>query len=241
MPKEFRSYNQYCLLARTLDVLGERWTLLIVRELLSGPKRFTDLQDALGGIGTNLLSSRLKQMEHNSLIYRTKLPPPGVAFVYELTEQGRKLDETLLTLIRWGIPLLAKPKRKEERFMPHWLLHGMLSTFNPQAAPADAESYEFHVDDEVFHVHVQDGRASGDMGRAHRPDLVWKSDSEQFMSLVFKMVSPEQANELGFIKIGTAEIAKRLLDMFPLSPLEPVVTAAQTSSADWASEADAVR
>jgi DNA-binding HxlR family transcriptional regulator len=239
MPKEFRSYNQYCVLARTLDVLGERWTLLIVRELLSGPKRFTDLQEALGGIGTNLLSSRLKQMEHNGLVYRTKLPPPGVAFVYELTEHGRKLDETLLTLIRWGIPLLAAPKRKEERFMPHWLLHGMLGIFNPRAAPVHAESYEFHVDDEVFHVRVENGRANGDMGRAHRPDLVWKSDAEQFMSLVFKMMSPEQAGELGFIKTGTPEIAKRLLGMFPLSPPEPAAGMAGITPAGQAAVAGA--
>lgn len=218
MTKESRSYNQYCPLARTLDVLGERWTLLIVRELLSGPKRFKDLQDALAGIGTNLLSSRLKEIERNGLIVRAKLPPPGVASVYELTEHGRKLDETLLSLIRWGIPLLAKPKKADEYFMPHWLLHGMLSAFNPSLAQGISETYEFHVDEEVFHTRVHDGQASGDMGKGHNPDLVWVSNSEQFMGLVFRLNTPQQAFAEGLIKVGNVAIVERVLHIFdPIS------------------------
>ncbi|HAT33986.1 MAG TPA: transcriptional regulator [Janthinobacterium sp.] len=214
MTKETRSYNQYCPLARTLDVLGERWTLLIVRELLSGPKRFKDLQDALVGIGTNLLSARLKEIERNGLVARAKLPPPGVASVYELTEHGRKLDETLLSLIRWGIPLLAEPKRPTDYFMPHWMLHGMLSTFKPSLAHGLVETYEFHVDNEVFHTHVRDGHASGDMGKGHHPCLVWESDSESFMALVFNLMTPQQAHERGYIKTGTVEMVQRVLRIF---------------------------
>ncbi len=214
MSKGTRSYNQYCPLARTLDVLGERWTLLIVRELLSGPKRFKDLQDALVGIGTNLLSARLKEVERNGLVTRAKLPPPGVASVYELTEHGRKLDETLLSLIRWGIPLLAAPKRPEENFQPHWMLHGMLSTFKPSLAKGLVATYEFQVDQEVFHTHVQDGHASGDMGKGHAPSLVWNSDSETFMALVFQMMTPQEAFDRGYVKVGTVEQLETALRLF---------------------------
>lgn len=222
MSKESRSYNQYCPLARTLDVLGERWTLLIVRELLSGPKRFKDLQDALVGIGTNLLSSRLKEIERNGLVVRAKLPPPGVAAVYELTEHGRKLDETLLAMIRWGIPLLATPKKPDEYFMPHWLLHGMLSAFKPGLAQGISESYEFHVDEEVFHTRVQHGQASGDMGKCHAPDLVWKSDSERFMALVFRVITPEQALAEGLVQVGDTAILNRVLALFdPIAAAPP--------------------
>lgn len=220
MTKGTRSYNQYCPLARTLDVLGERWTLLIVRELLSGPKRFKDLQDALVGIGTNLLSARLKEIERNGLVTRAKLPPPGVASVYELTEHGRKLDETLLSLIRWGIPLLAAPKKPDEYFLPHWMLHGMLSTFKPALAKGLAETYEFRVDHEVFHTRVQDGHASGDMGKGHAPCLIWESDSESFMALVFNLMTPQQAAERGYLLVGSAEHLERVLRIFdPMTAL----------------------
>ncbi len=214
MIKGLRSYNQYCPLARTLDILGERWTLLIVRELLSGPKRFKDLQDALVGIGTNLLSTRLKEMERNGLIFRSKLPPPGVASVYELTEHGRKLDETLLSLVRWGIHLLETPKKDNEHVRPHWLLYGMLSTFNPASARGISETYEFHVDDEIFHIQVLEGRATGDMGKGHNSDLIWVSDSEHFMALAFGLTSPQKAYEDGAIKIGNVAIIDRMLQIF---------------------------
>lgn len=217
MNKQPRSYNQYCPLARTLDILGERWTLLIVRELLCGSKRFKDLQDALVGIGTNLLSMRLKEMERNALVVRSKLPPPGVAWVYELTELGRGLDETLLAMVRWGIHLLSVPKRENEQTRPHWLLYGMLSAFNPTAAQGISETYEFHVDDEVFHLQVRDGHATGDMSKGHDPSLVWVSDSEHFMAFAFGLASRQQAIDDGVLRVGNLETMDRVLRIF--SPL----------------------
>ena len=214
MIKKPRSYNQYCSLARALDLVGERWTLLIVRELLSGPKRFKDLLDALMGIGTNLLSARLKEMERNALILKEMLPPPGVASVYALTEHGRKLDETLLALTKWGIPLLAEPKTPDEYFMPHWFLQGMLSAFNATEAADVTETYEFHVDDEIFHARVHEGRATGDMGRGHNSNLIWSSDSENFMAMAFRMMSPEQSIKKGFVKAGNLDVLKRALRLF---------------------------
>src|SRR3712207_1892188 len=97
-----RSYNQYCGLAYALDVVGERWTLLIVRELIAGPRRFKDLMDGLPGISTNLLAERLKNLEQQTVIRRRVLPPPAGSTVYELTALGQSLEKTLLELGKWG-------------------------------------------------------------------------------------------------------------------------------------------
>src|SRR5687767_6432977 len=97
-----RSYNQYCGLAYALDQIGERWTLLIVRELIAGPRRFKDLMDGLPGISTNLLSERLKSMEQQGLLRRRVLRPPAGSTVYELTSLGQALEKALLELGRWG-------------------------------------------------------------------------------------------------------------------------------------------
>src|SRR3712207_3261653 len=101
-----RSYDQFCGLAKALDVLGERWTLLVVRELLLGPKRYSDLLEGLPGIGTNLLAARLKALEASGLVGRRRLPPPAASNVYELTERGRALEPAIFELIRWGLDLL---------------------------------------------------------------------------------------------------------------------------------------
>ena len=97
-----RSYNQHCGLAYALDIVGERWTLLIVRELFAGPRRFTDLLEGLPGISTNLLSERLKSLEQQGLLKRRVLPPPAGSTVYELTAVGRSLEGTLIELGKWG-------------------------------------------------------------------------------------------------------------------------------------------
>lgn len=97
-----RSYNQYCPIAHALDLVGERWSLLIVRDLLLGPKRFSDLREGLPGIGTNILSDRLRGLEQGGVIARRVLPPPAASAVYELTEYGRALDGPIQTLAAWG-------------------------------------------------------------------------------------------------------------------------------------------
>ena len=97
-----KSYNQYCGLAYALDRVGERWTLLIIRELSAGPRRFTDLLEGLPGISTNLLSERLKELDQQGMLRRRTLPPPAASSVYELTPLGQSLEKSLLELGRWG-------------------------------------------------------------------------------------------------------------------------------------------
>lgn len=117
MPR--RSYDQYCPIARSLDVAGERWTLLIVRELLAGPRRYTDLHADLPGVSTDVLAGRLKDMEREGLVTRRRLPPPGAAYVYELTGRGRELQPVLAALAVWGTPALGEP-RPTDALREHW-------------------------------------------------------------------------------------------------------------------------
>jgi DNA-binding HxlR family transcriptional regulator len=115
-----RSYRQYCGLALALDLVGDRWTLLIVRELLTGAKRFRDLQDGLPGVATNLLSSRLRMLEESELIERRTLPPPAGTTVYSLTNLGAELEEPVHALVRWGAQFMGHRTREQE-FRSHWL------------------------------------------------------------------------------------------------------------------------
>src|SRR5947208_14165031 len=128
-----RSYSQFCPLARSLDILGERWTLLIVRNLLVGPQRYKDLLDGLPGIGTNLLAARLKDLEKEGIIRRRSLPPPAGSTVYELTERGWGLEEPIHVLGRWGIWTIRRDS-PEDAFRPRWGGAGLGIIFRAGAA-----------------------------------------------------------------------------------------------------------
>ena len=150
-----RSYRQFCPLAKALDVLGERWTLLIVRELLAGPKRYTDLRRGLSGLATDLLAARLRDLQHVGVVERREVPPPTPATVYQLTERGYALKPTILELARWGRPLLRDPA--DDSLPDSALLLGFEATFHPEAATGLDETYDIEVDGERVTVHVIDG------------------------------------------------------------------------------------
>jgi DNA-binding HxlR family transcriptional regulator/putative sterol carrier protein len=171
-----RTYDQYCALARALDVVGERWTLLVVRELILGPRRYTDLLDALPGIGTNLLAARLRELERQGVIERRRLPAPAGSAVYDLTARGRQLEPAVIALTRWGSGRLGRPRRGEH-FQPAWLVIAMQAAFQPRAAAGVNETYEFRIDDEVLHVRVEDGSVEARQGPAHEPEVTFISDS----------------------------------------------------------------
>lgn len=213
MSKTPRSYNQFCALAKALDIVGERWTLLITRELMSGPKRFKDLHDALPGIGTNLLSARLKEMEQHGLVARGKLPPPAASAIYELTERGRGLSSVVGELVKWGFSLLGIPQA-EEHFRPRWAMQALLFTFDPEAARGVTETYEFRIDDETFHLSVANGKAEGKLGPATDPDLVLVATSLEFLTLGFGGNQQAFAAEKGLIRKGNAEMLQRFGRIF---------------------------
>lgn len=213
MKKEPRSYNQYCALARALDIVGERWTLLIVRELMSGPKRYTDLRDALPGIGTNLLAARLKEMEGNGLVMRGKLPPPAASAIYDLTERGRGLTGAISELIKWGIVLLEQPK-DGEHFMPHWAFQALLLTFNAEEAAGISETYEFEIDNEIFHFRINAGEVEGKAGPASDPDMIFSGSSDEFLALGTCKDPKKYVQKMGLLRHGTPEMAERFIRIF---------------------------
>jgi DNA-binding HxlR family transcriptional regulator len=135
-----RSYDQYCPLARSLDLLGERWTLLIVRDLIPGPRRYTDLSNELAGIPSDLLTQRLRDLESAGVITRRKLPPPAASSVYELTERGRELEPALVGLARFGLGLLSDPPDPDDPPSPERVSLLLRVLFDPDAAPRERET-----------------------------------------------------------------------------------------------------
>lgn len=140
-----RSYDQYCSVARALDVVGDRWTLLIVRELLAGPRRYTDLHADLPGVSTDVLASRLKDMERDGIATRRRLPPPGAAYVYELAEQGRELLPVLQALGHWGERELAE-RRPTDAVRAHWFALPLLRVLDGEGVvEVGLEEGDFHL------------------------------------------------------------------------------------------------
>ncbi|MFJ9124436.1 winged helix-turn-helix transcriptional regulator [Streptomyces sp. NPDC102340] len=148
MPR--RSYDQYCAAARALDVVGDRWTLLIVRELLAGARRYTDLHADLPGVSTDMLATRLKGMERDGIAVRRRLPPPASVYVYELTPRGRQLLPVLQALGEWGAPGLAE-RRPTDAVRAHWLALPLSRQLEALGEPG---AVEVRVDEGVFHVRL---------------------------------------------------------------------------------------
>lgn len=178
-----RTYNQFCATARTLDLVGERWTLLIVRDLLTGPKRFSDFQNSLRGLGTGLLAARLKHLEREGLVRKVTLPAPARTPAYTLTEAGAELAPAVLALARWGMKWAMGERREGEAFHGGWGVLGLRACFDAEAARGVRAMYEFRVGDEVFHALVQDGTIDTQHGPAQRPDAVIETDDEVLVDM----------------------------------------------------------
>jgi DNA-binding HxlR family transcriptional regulator len=211
-----RSYDQYCAVARALDVVGERWTLLVIRELLPGPKRYKDLLEGLPGIGTNLLAARLRDLEAAGAIQRRMLPPPAGAAVYELTDSGRELESVVLDLARWGLKRMEQPRRRES-FRPDWYGVAMCAAFRPHSAKGVRETYECRIGTDVFHLRVNDGSAEVGQGSAPSPDLIVKADFKSLHAVVSGQVPPIEAIESGRVEIqGDPAALQRCVEIFGL-------------------------
>ncbi len=163
-----KRYAQHCPLARALDVVGERWNLLIVRELTLGPRRFRDLLDGLPGIPTNLLAARLKDLQAAGVLTKRALPPPTAVTVYELTEAGHALRPAMRELLAWGTRYGPAPS-ETDALRPAWLL---LSAANRPTALPDAHTCELRVDGEHFQLSANESRLTVRGGPAEHPDAV---------------------------------------------------------------------
>jgi DNA-binding HxlR family transcriptional regulator len=151
-----RGYGQYCGLARALEIVGERWGLLVIRDLLVRPRRFSELRRGLPRIPTNVLAARLRELEEAGVVRRRLVPRPGTGFQYELTEYGRDLEEAVAALGRWGARELGKPG-PDEVLTPEALVMALRSAFQSASARGFSGSYELRVGDAVVHARIADG------------------------------------------------------------------------------------
>jgi DNA-binding HxlR family transcriptional regulator len=201
-----KHYDQYCPMAHALSLVGERWSLLIVRELIRGPKRYTDLAHGLPGIGTNILAARLKELEAGGILEKKRLPPPFASTVYELTEYGRGLEEPLYALARWGARSLGPPAPDEELY-EGWGVNALGVMFNPVAAEGLTETYVFDVDGDVFTARVVDGELEPELGAAEEPDLRVEMDKCTFYEVAVGRLEPASAVKSGRARLEEGDVA----------------------------------
>jgi DNA-binding HxlR family transcriptional regulator len=196
-----RHYDQYCGIAHALDLVGDRWALLVVRELMRGPMRYTDLVEHLPGIGTNILAARLRDLETGGVVTKRKLPPPAASRVYELTEYGVALKPVLRELGLWGARSLGPPTHEEELF-PGWLPNVIDTVLSPVAPPG---RFEFRVGDEV--ASLVDGEARE--GSVEDPDVVVEGAPEG----VYHLFVDRQLDRVTVH--GDRELLERLVNAAP--------------------------
>jgi DNA-binding HxlR family transcriptional regulator len=207
-----RTYDDGCASAQALDLIGERWALLVVRELVLGPKRFTDLRAGLAGISPNVLTQRLSELEKAGVLRRRKLPPPAATWVYELTEWGAELEPVILAIGRWGArsPLLAPGPMS-----PDALVLSFRTMFDPHAAAGVDASYELRFGEQRYHARVARGRFEIARGPAAVADVVVETDPDTLAAVVYG--GGEGAARKGKLKVeGSKAAFKRFLGLFPL-------------------------
>jgi DNA-binding HxlR family transcriptional regulator len=213
-----RKFDQYCPVAHALSLVGERWSLLIVRELLHGPKRYTDLAHGLPGIGTNILAGRLKELEGCGVIQKRTLPPPAASTVYELTEYGVGLKEALYALARWGARTIGPPGPDDELY-PEWGMNALPALFNPEAARGLTERYAFVVDGDAFTAQVVDGALEASLGAADDADVVVETDMETFFGLASGELAPREAVKSGRARVeGDLNALERCFRVLSFAP-----------------------
>src|SRR2546423_3363430 len=194
-------YQQFCALARALDVAGDRWTLLIVGELVPGPRRFTDLVDGLPGISRKLLTERLRALEGEGIVARRELEPPAARQVYELTDDGRDLAEAMAGLIAWGFTRL-KERDPAESLQARWTAVGMASLADREATKGVRETYQYLVGRSAFHFTVDDGAVRVHDGRAEDPAVVLATDDQTWAGIVSGEISASAARASGALTVA---------------------------------------
>jgi DNA-binding HxlR family transcriptional regulator len=227
---EQRTYNQYCATARTLDIVGERWTLLLIRELLTGPKRFGDLQHSLRGLGTGLLAARMKHLEREGLVHKVTLPPPARTPAYALTQAGEELGPAVLALARWGLKWAMDEPLEQEIFHPGWAVLGLRACFDAEAAAGMHALYEFRVEEEVFHARIADGTIETVHGPAQHPDVTITIGGAAFRDLAAGRSTLAEAIDNGAASVsGDQQVLRRLRRLFRL-PRPQTRSAAQATA-----------
>ncbi|MFL5847912.1 MAG: winged helix-turn-helix transcriptional regulator [Solirubrobacteraceae bacterium] len=214
--KSSRTYGDGCATARALDLVGERWALLVVRELLLGPKRYTDLRRGLPGASPNVLSQRLRELESGGVIRRRQLPPPAASRVYELTDWGRDLDEIVLSLGGWAArsptPLPDGPIVSVDS-----VILALRGRFDPAAAKGLRTSYELRLGDDRFRIEVAEDKIGAARGNADQWDAIIDTDADTLAAVLWggrRLADAQRAGELTIE--GDRAAARRFFRLFPV-------------------------
>ena len=231
-----RTYGQYCSVAKALDVIGDRWTLLIVRELLlAGTARYTDLRNGLPGIATNLLAERLRELEAAGIVVREDAPPPIATALFRLTPRGEELRSTLDELARWGIPLMAQGPAEGDRFRAQWLTWPAELFLSDRDPEGPAVAIELHAAEQPMVIETSGGEVHVRRGRAESPDAILRGPPYPILGLLSGAIGMESALGMGLELEGDPEALRRFLPLGPpadgLAPAQGAGSAAVNADA----------
>jgi DNA-binding HxlR family transcriptional regulator len=208
-----RSYGQFCGFARAVEVIGERWALLIVRDLLVGAKRFGELQRGLPKIPTNILTTRLKELEDAGIVQRRASSRPGGGVLYELTPRGEDLESAVLAIGRWGAKMLDAP-RPDEVITNDSMIMALRTTFRPAAAAGVHASYELRMGPVVIHAIVDDANLVAGAGPLPGAGLVIEA-GPGLKAVMAHEIAPNEAIAQGLVRItGDPSLFDRFAEMF---------------------------
>jgi DNA-binding HxlR family transcriptional regulator len=211
-----RTYHDACGISRALDVVGERWALLVVRELLLGPKRFTDIRQGLPHLGPDVLAQRLRDLEESGLVRRRKLPPPAASQVYELTVVGAALEPALIELGRWG-GANAPPPTEDMGMSLEAHIVSLRTLFVPELAGDFRATLELRLGEHRYRVTIADGEIEAVRGEAIAPDATITTDPGTLLALLHGRRELTDALEFGEIEIdGDEPAVERFVGLFPL-------------------------
>jgi DNA-binding HxlR family transcriptional regulator len=209
-----RAYGDPCGIARALDVVGERWALLLVRELVLGPKRFTDLRAGLRGVSTDVLAQRLRQLEKAGVLRQTTLPPPSATRVYELTDRGHELEPVLVALGRWG-SREPRPAATDEMTVDAFAM-ALSTVFDPQRARGLDTTLALVVDGDHLVVRVHDGELELRRGAAEQPQARIQGSVTALREVLWRGRSLQDAEADGAVTVGgLRSVVKRFVKLFP--------------------------
>ena len=213
-----RTYGEACAIAHALDLVGERWALLVVRELLLGPKRFTDLKRGLPNASPNVISERLRELERAGVVKREKLPPPAGSRVYALTDWGRELEDTVLSLGRWATRSPTLPL--DGPMGPDSVVLALKGRSELQSAAGLETTFELRLGEDRFRVTVSGGAIEATRGGAESPDATIGTDPGTLFAVLWRGRSLAEAEQAGDLKVeGDRAAVERFVGLF--IPPEP--------------------
>jgi len=220
-----RSYGQYCGVARALELVGERWALLIVRDLILGPKRFTDLRLGLPRIPTNVLTTRLKELEESGVVQRRALPRPAASVVYELTDYGMQLEDIVLRLGAWGVQSMGSPKPEDILTADGAVLALRTAVHSELLHGSERIGYQLRIGEVLVYALLANGELQAGAGTLTDPDLVIAmADFGTFKPLLTRQLDPASAVADGTVQlVGEVTLLERFIDVFCVTDPRPAL------------------